>query len=98
MSYRKPVSQQAMLSLATQVRSGLPFHIPPKDLCQHSCKGCPKKLMEFLDTELEDVERRLELGDDFSLGEISKLARTSQKIYRVMEKNGLLKQEMQAVS
>ena len=87
--YRKPDTQQAMENLVIQVRQQLPFHLPPDQLCQHSCTGCPKKLMEFLDTELEDMEQRLADGDTFSLGDINKLARTSGKIYRVMEKNGL---------
>jgi len=92
---RKPKIQHAVEQLVTRLRDELPFHLPPDQLCQHSCSGCPKKLMEYLDTELEDVEYRLTNGDEFSLGEISKLARTGGKIFKVMEKNGLVHLEKQ---
>ena len=89
MSNPKPATTEAMLALISSVRQHLPFHVSPADLCQHSCSGCPKKLMEFLDTELSDHEQNLATGHIPTLGEISKLARTSRKIHAVMVKNGL---------
>lgn len=86
----KPPVSQAMVELIHQVRHEIPFDIPTDELCKGPCKGCPKKLLEYLDMELEEWEYRLESCEQPRLGDIQRLARRSKKIYRSLEKNGLL--------
>lgn len=89
MPVTKPATDIAMRALIAEVRGALPFHLSPSELCQHSCTGCPKKLMEFMETELDNHEQQLDAGDIPTLGDINKLARTSRKVHKVMVKNGL---------
>jgi len=86
----KPSVSYAMAELIHQVRDEIPFDIPTAELCKGPCKGCPKKLLEYLDMELEDWEGRLNNSEQPRLGDIQRLARRSKKIYRSLEKNGLL--------
>jgi|GEM_PF-105706 len=90
-SQRKPDRVLAMQQLIDDIRKALPFDEPYAMLCQKQCVGCPKKLMEFLESELEGWEGTLAGGDEPSLGDINRLAKTSRKIHRVLEKNGLTK-------
>ena len=60
---RKPNTRDAMYGLVQQVRSAVPFDMSVADICVDDCYGCPKKLMEYLDMELENWEARsLPLG------------------------------------
>jgi hypothetical protein len=60
---RKPNTRGAMHDLVQQVRSAVPFDMSVADICVDDCYGCPKKLMEYLDMELENWEARsLPLG------------------------------------
>lgn len=86
----KPDRPTAMKNLIREVRMALPFEQPEANICSGPCEGCSLKLLEFLDTELESWEFKLKAGEIPSLGEISRLAKTSQKIYRVLEKNELV--------
>ena len=45
--------------------------------------------MEYLESELTGWESALQAGEQPSLGDINQLAKTSRKIYRVLQKNGL---------
>ncbi|MCY0963938.1 hypothetical protein [Parathalassolituus penaei] len=98
MASERPAPRIAMQQLITEVRDTLPFHLPPSELCQHSCSGCPKKLMEFMETELSEQEMLLDAGDEPTLGDINRLARTSRKVYNVMQKNGLVQNAMEITS
>lgn len=80
----------AMYDLIDQVRQTLPFDLPEAQMCQGPCNGCSMKLLGFLETELEDWEQRLAEGEKPGLKDLSKLAKTSKKIYQVLDKNGLL--------
>lgn len=86
---KKPSAQIAMQQLIQQVRTALPFDQPASFLCQKHCIGCPKKLMEFLESEISSWETALDQGETPTLGDIEQLARTSRKIHTVMVKNGL---------
>lgn len=59
-------------------------------MCSDNCNICTLKLLEYLDTELIDWERRLNAGDIPNLGDINRLAKSSRKIYRALQKNGLV--------
>ena len=59
-------------------------------MCADECKGCSVKLLEFLDLELMDWEHRLDQGEVPSLGDVQRMAKISRKIYKVLDKNGVL--------
>ena len=82
-----------MNNLISQVRKSVPFDTPQDELCNGPCTGCPKKLMEYLDTQLEEWEADLQAGEEPTFGDIQKLAKTSRKIYGVLEKNNLIKDQ-----
>ncbi len=68
----------------------MPFGLSEAEICSGECIGCAKKLLEFLDQELEEWNTRLDQGEVPRLGDISKLAKTSTKIYHVLAKNNLV--------
>lgn len=68
----------------------MPFEMPVDQMCSGICTGCAKKLLDFLDIQLEEWEWRLDQGEVPALGDLDKLGKTCHKIYRVLEKNGLV--------
>ncbi|MEH6628897.1 MAG: hypothetical protein V7739_20855 [Motiliproteus sp.] len=80
----------AMAELITQVRTAVPFDTPMSELCDGPCTGCSKKLLDFLDQELEEWETRLGRGENPTFGDLQRLGKQSQKIYRVLQRNGLI--------
>jgi len=86
----KPDRPTAMKNLIQEVRMAMPFDMPEANICSGICKGCSLKLLEYLDTELEHWEYRLKEGESPSFGEINQLAKTSKKIYTVLQKNDLI--------
>lgn len=86
----KPNRTIAMQKLIQQVRVAMPFDVPEANLCSGKCNGCSQKLLDYLDTELEDWEYRLKSGELPDFGEIQRIAKTSKKIYKVMQRNGLV--------
>ncbi len=86
----KPRTPAAMRQLIQQVRESLPFELPAAYVCNGVCRGCSLKLLDYLDLELMHWENRLEEGDAPDLQDIQRLAKTSFKIHRVLEKNGLI--------
>lgn len=79
-----------MRLLIAQVRAAIPFDAPQTQVCTGTCDGCSAKLLNFLDTELQDWEGRMDAGERPNLGDVSHLARTSRKVYAVLERNGLV--------
>jgi len=85
----KPNRTSAMRQLILQVRTAMPFDLPEANLCSGKCNGCSQKLLDYLDSELEDWEYRLKEGEIPDFGEIQRIARTSKKIYKILDQNGL---------
>ena len=86
----KPGTRQAMEQLIEQVREVVPFDIPQEQLCSGTCRGCPKKLLEYLDMELTDWSDRLDDGAPPLLGDVDRLAKTAKKIVKALERNQIL--------
>lgn len=80
-----------MQQLIAQVREAIPFDLTDEQICADSCQGCSVKLLAFLEQELETWEHRLAAGEQPNLADLAKLAKTSKRIYQVLEQNGLLK-------
>lgn len=87
---RKPDTRTAMNGLIHQVREAMPFDASKAAVCADDCNGCSKKLLEFIAMELDDWEARLNNGHLPTLGDVERLARTCKKVYRVLERNGLI--------
>lgn len=86
----KPNTTKAMTLLIAEIRATIPFDIPLERLCNGPCVGCAKKLLEYLDMEIDGYERALEKKDTPKLGDIDKLAKTATTIYRTLEKNKIV--------
>nr|WP_320136402.1 hypothetical protein [uncultured Amphritea sp.] len=87
---KKPDTQTAMRKLIADIRAGIPFDTPMKDLCNGPCTGCSKKLLDYLDTELEEKEAALDAGYKPDFGDLNRLKKTALKIRGVLVKNGLI--------
>jgi hypothetical protein len=88
----KPTTTSVMLNMIQQIKDAFPFDITEEELCAESCSyGCPQKLLEFMRLEIADWEQRLENGEIPNFRDIQKLEKTGRKIYRVLEKNHLLR-------
>jgi hypothetical protein len=87
---KKPDCVSAMQNLITEVRKDFPFNVPEANICGISCIGCPKKLLEIVDTEL--CEWEVKLSDDVvpKLGEISSLGKLCKNVRRGLKRNGLV--------
>jgi hypothetical protein len=81
----KPDTRTAMHELIAQVRETLPFDAPATQICNGECHGCSLKLLDYLDGELCGWEQRLEAGDTPNFGDLSRLAKTSRKVYAALE-------------
>jgi hypothetical protein len=86
----KPRADQAMQQLIDEVRTTFPFDLPRANVCSDDCRGCSLKLLQFLESELDDWERRLADGERPGLAELSRLMHTSRKVGRVLEKADLM--------
>ena len=87
----KPPPSIAMQNLIDQVRNQLPFGADESQLCSDNCQGCSKKLLEFLNSELEGWEQKLQEGTQPDFGELHQLGKTCKKVYLVLKKNDLVK-------
>ncbi|MCK7597743.1 hypothetical protein M0G74_10725 [Microbulbifer sp. CAU 1566] len=86
----KPDTSTAMREIISEVRTTLPFTMPAAELCAGPCQGCAKKLLEYLDQEIEEWESRLEADEKPTLGEVSRFAKTCTRIHRAIAANGLI--------
>ncbi|ABV36570.1 conserved hypothetical protein [Shewanella sediminis HAW-EB3] len=86
----KPNTTQAMQNLIEQIKAALPFGVPEHEICAGVCVGCPKKLMEYISSEVEYWECKLENDEKPSLLDLSDLARVGSKVHRSMVKNKLV--------
>lgn len=89
----KPDRITAMKQLIEQIRASMPFDLPEANLCSGQCNGCSQKLLDYLDMQIQEWEFRLTQGETPDFGEIHRLAKTSKKIYKVLQRNGLVDSE-----
>jgi len=80
----------AMRNLIAKVRRSVPFDHSQQELYSGLCRGCAKKLIDYLDMELESWEQKLSDGDVPRLGDVDKMAGRSKKIVRALKYNGLI--------
>ena len=71
----KPTTTVAMASLIQTIRQSTPFDLPDAEICSGTCKGCSKKLLNYLESETDRWNSKLESGDIPTLGDINALAK-----------------------
>lgn len=86
----KPNTSTAMRMLIEQIHDALPFEKPEHEICAGKCVGCPKKMLEYIGSELDHYQCQLDNEETPTLGEISDLARIAKKVHRNMAKNSLV--------
>lgn len=87
---KKPDRSTAMSNIIKAVRDDFPFYAPESQICGDTCVGCPKKLIELVDTELIDWEYKLESGEVPNFDEIDKLAKLCKNVRRSLVRNGVV--------
>jgi hypothetical protein len=86
----KPDVNTAMQQLIIDVREAFPFAMPEAELCAGKCVGCPKKLLEIVDTELCDWESKLAQGEQPTFGDLHRLGKLCKNIHRGLKRNNLV--------
>lgn len=87
---KKPDRQTAMSNIITLVRDDFPFYAPESQICGDTCVGCPKKLLELVETELIDWEYKIECGEIPTFIEIDRLAKLCKNVRRSLVRNGVV--------
>ncbi|MDN3685387.1 hypothetical protein [Vibrio sinaloensis] len=88
----KPDRVSAMYSIIEQVKVTLPLYEPETFICglKGSCMGCPKKLLEMVDSELTYWEAAMHRGVIPQFDEIRRFGKMCSSVKRALQKNGLL--------
>ena len=81
-----------MLSIIQQVKQELPLYAPETFVCgsKGRCVGCPKKLLELVDSELTYWESAMERGITPQFDEIRRFGKMCNGVRRGLERNGLV--------
>ncbi|NOI28747.1 hypothetical protein [Vibrio coralliilyticus] len=89
---KKPDRMSAMLSIIQQVKQELPLYAPETFVCgsKGNCVGCPKKLLELVDSELTYWESVMERGITPQFDEIRRFGKMCNGVRRGLQRNGLV--------
>ncbi len=87
---KKPDRTTALLNIISEVRAEFPFYVPDANICGISCIGCPKKLLELVDSEFCEWEAKINNGVIPNFGEIYKLGKLCKNVRRGLKRNGLV--------
>lgn len=79
-----------MRNLIAEIRNRLPFDKPEAQICSDPCRGCSIKLLDYMQSELEAWEQRLDAGEKPGLADLSRLEKKGRKIYRKLRENQLV--------
>ena len=86
----KPDTRAAMRTLIREIRNAMPFGAAQAQVCSDSCAGCSRKLLDYLESELEGWEERLDADARPELRDLSRLAGTARKIHATLIRNGVV--------
>lgn len=89
---RKPSTEIAMRKLIQTVRSHIPFGLKEADMCQGICRGCSKKMLEMLDTEISQWE--VDLNNQRvtpTLADLAFVEKLARRTHKVLQRNNLIK-------
>ncbi|MCG9681279.1 hypothetical protein L1D31_01765 [Vibrio sp. Isolate23] len=89
---QKPDRVSAMLAIIEQVKLELPIYAPETFICgsKGNCVGCPKKLLELLDSELCYWESAIARGIIPQFDEIRRFGKMCTGVRRGLKRSGLL--------
>jgi hypothetical protein len=79
-----------MRNLIAEIRNRLPFDKPEAQICSDPCRGCSIKLLDYMQSELEAWEQRLDAGEKPGLADLSRLEKKGRKVYRKLRENQLV--------
>ncbi|MGS0691618.1 hypothetical protein [Shewanella sp. 0m-4] len=96
----KPDRATAMLNIIEQVKQELPLYEPETFVCgpDGSCIGCPKKLIELVDSELSYWESAISNGRTPQFDEIRRFGKLCSSVKRGLARNGVLDKYQQLKS
>ncbi len=88
----KPDRISAILNIIEQVKRELPLHEEDTFVCGDgtSCIGCPKKLMELVDTEVTYWESAIQRGIIPGFDDIRKFGKLCTNVKRGLIRNNLV--------
>ncbi len=80
-----------MAQIIAQIRREFPFHLGEAELCTDTCAvGCPLKLLEHMEMEIQEWEQRLDQGEMPNFGDLKKMTRMGEKIHHILQQNQLI--------
>lgn len=87
---RKPDRITAMQQIIDAVKQEFPLYQPDTFKCgpDNGCIGCPKKLMELVDTDLSYWQYQIDRGIPPSFDEIQRFGKMCKNIRRALVRNG----------
>ncbi|WP_137223097.1 hypothetical protein [Shewanella sp. MEBiC00475] len=87
----KPDRICAMKQLIAQAKQAFPLDSPDIFRCGsgNSCVGCPKKLLDLVDSELSYWEAAIAQGVIPSLGDISRFGKLCKNVSRGLTRNNI---------
>lgn len=86
----KPDPTTAMTVLLQQINDTFPFNKPEAEICAGKCTGCPKKVLEYVSSEVDYYQAQLDDKQTPLLGDISRLALIAKKSHRSLARNKLV--------
>ncbi len=87
---RKPDRMTAMQQIIDAVKAEFPLYQPDTFKCgpDNTCIGCPKKLMELVDTDLCYWQYQIDRGIPPSFDELNRFGKMCKNIRRALVRNG----------
>ncbi|MDW1761654.1 hypothetical protein R7E79_04890 [Vibrio sp. Vb2135] len=87
----KPDRMTAMRSIIEQVKAELPIYEPETFVCgpEGQCIGCPKKLLEMVDSEVTYWESAMERGVVPQFDEIRRFGKMCTNVRRGLVRNSV---------
>lgn len=87
----KPRTAEVMREFIRRARASLPLGLSADDICNDDCRGCSIKLIEYIASEIDHWEYRLDQGAVPNFRDLDRFARSGLKIHRALARNGLIK-------
>ncbi|MCJ2377498.1 hypothetical protein LNL84_11710 [Vibrio sp. ZSDZ34] len=88
----KPDLKTAMTDLLAQVKKELPIYDEDTFVCgpESNCIGCPKKLMELVESEVSYWEYSVSNGHFPNFEEIRRFGKLCKSVKRGLSRNGIV--------
>ena len=89
---KKPDLKTAMLQLIAEVKQTLPLYEPSTFVCgtNTDCVGCPKKMLEMVDSELSYWESAMKRGITPKFDELRRFGKLCQSVRRSLVQNNII--------